>query len=56
MGERAPWWSPPWVDGKVINWTYNQVMAWLTDIRATATRAGWCAVARMSVSQSITWL
>ena len=36
MGERAPWWSPPWVDGKVINWTYNQVMAWLTDIRATA--------------------
>jgi uncharacterized membrane-anchored protein YjiN (DUF445 family) len=36
VGERAPWWSPPWVDGKVISWTYNQVMAWLEDIRTTA--------------------
>jgi uncharacterized membrane-anchored protein YjiN (DUF445 family) len=35
VGERAPWWSPPWVDGKVISWTYNQVMTWLDDIRAT---------------------
>src|SRR5690606_28601118 len=26
MGERAPWWSPPWVDGKVITWTYKQVV------------------------------
>lgn len=34
MGERAPWWSPPWVDGKVISWTYKQVVDWLDDIRA----------------------
>ena len=36
VGERAPWWSPPWVDGKVITWTYNQVLTWLEDIRTTA--------------------
>jgi uncharacterized membrane-anchored protein YjiN (DUF445 family) len=35
VGERAPWWSPPWVDGKVISWSYNQVMTWLEDIRTT---------------------
>ena len=35
VGERAPWWSPPWVDGKVISWSYNQVLAWLEDIRTT---------------------
>ena len=34
MGERAPWWSPPWVDGRVISWTYKQVVEWLGDIRA----------------------
>lgn len=33
MGERAPWWSPPWVDGRVINWTYKQVVEWLSDVR-----------------------
>ncbi len=32
MGERAPWWSPPWVDDKVISWSYGQVLAWLEDI------------------------
>lgn len=36
MGERAPWWSPPWLDGRVIQWTYNQVVEWLGDIRANA--------------------
>ncbi|MGA8046557.1 MAG: DUF445 domain-containing protein [Dermatophilaceae bacterium] len=35
LGDRAPWWSPPWVDGKVIGWTYNQVIAWLDDIRSS---------------------
>jgi len=33
LGERAPWWSPPWVDDKVITWTYQQVLAWLKDIQ-----------------------
>src|SRR5690606_19083454 len=28
------WWSPPWVDGRVISWTYKQVVEWLGDIRA----------------------
>ena len=35
IGERAPWWSPPWVDDKVINWSYQQVLTWLRDIRVT---------------------
>ncbi|KGN34303.1 membrane protein [Knoellia sinensis KCTC 19936] len=35
MGERAPWWSPPWVDDKVIGWSYQQVLTWLADIRST---------------------
>ncbi len=33
LGERAPWWSPPWVDDKVIGWTYQQVLDWLRDIQ-----------------------
>jgi uncharacterized membrane-anchored protein YjiN (DUF445 family) len=32
LGQRAPWWSPPWVDDKVIGWSYQQVLAWLQDI------------------------
>jgi len=35
IGERAPWWSPPWVDDKVIGWSYQQVLTWLRDIRVT---------------------
>ncbi|MDT0213034.1 DUF445 domain-containing protein [Rothia sp. ARF10] len=35
IGERAPWWSPPWVDDKVISWSYQQVLTWLRDIRVT---------------------
>jgi len=33
LGERAPWWSPPWVDDRVIGWTYQQVLAWLREIQ-----------------------
>ncbi len=32
LGDRAPWWSPPWVDDRVIGWTYQQVLAWVRDI------------------------
>lgn len=32
LGERAPWWSPPWVDDRVIGWSYQQVLAWVKDI------------------------
>ncbi len=34
MGDRAPWWSPPWVDARVISWTYTQVLTWLGEIGA----------------------
>ncbi|GAB4077102.1 DUF445 domain-containing protein [Nostocoides australiense] len=34
MNERVPWWTPPWVDDRVINWTYQQALAWLQDMRA----------------------
>ena len=33
LGERAPWWTPPWLDDRVIGWTYQQVLDWLQDIR-----------------------
>ena len=36
LGERAPWWTPPWLDERVIGWTYQQVLAWLRDIRVEA--------------------
>lgn len=32
LGDRAPWWSPPWLDERVIGWTYQQVLAWVRDI------------------------
>lgn len=34
MNERAPWWTPPWVDDRVINWTYQQAINWVRDMRA----------------------
>ncbi len=37
LGERAPWWTPPWLDDRVIGWTYQQVLDWLSDIRDTPT-------------------
>ncbi len=33
LGTRAPWWTPPWLDERVIQWTYEQVLAWLREIR-----------------------
>lgn len=33
LGTRAPWWSPPWLDDRVIGWTYDQVLTWLREIR-----------------------
>ena len=33
LGTRAPWWSPPWLDDRVIGWTYEQVLTWLREIR-----------------------
>ncbi len=32
MGERAPWWSPPFLDERVIGWAYTQVLNWLQEI------------------------
>ena len=33
VSERAPWWSPQWMDEKVVNWTYQQALSWVSDIR-----------------------
>jgi uncharacterized membrane-anchored protein YjiN (DUF445 family) len=33
LGTRAPWWTPPWLDDRVIGWTYEQVLTWLREIR-----------------------
>ncbi len=34
VGEKAPWWSPEWLDGRVIAWTYEQALTWLSEMRA----------------------
>ncbi len=33
MGERAPRWSPRWVDRRVTDYAYRQVLAWVADVR-----------------------
>ena len=33
MNERAPWWTPPWLDDRVIGWSYKQVLAWVDEMR-----------------------
>ncbi len=43
VGDKAPWWSPEWLDDRVIDWTYQQALRWLTevheDVRHPARRA-----------------
>ncbi|MGL4743295.1 MAG: DUF445 domain-containing protein [Dermatophilaceae bacterium] len=34
LGTRVPWWTPPWLDERVIGWTYDQVLAFLADLVA----------------------
>ncbi|WP_114203269.1 DUF445 domain-containing protein [Janibacter anophelis] len=36
VGDKAPWWTPEWVDDKVIDWTYRQALGWLAEMRADA--------------------
>lgn len=36
VGDKAPWWTPEWVDGKVIDWTYRQALTWLDEMRSDA--------------------
>lgn len=33
VGEKAPWWSPEWLDDRVIGWTYQQALGWLAEMR-----------------------
>lgn len=33
LGSRAPWWSPPWLDDRVVTWTYEQLLAFLLEVR-----------------------
>ncbi|MDN5718289.1 MAG: DUF445 domain-containing protein, partial [Janibacter sp.] len=36
VGDKAPWWTPEWVDDKVIDWTYRQALTWLGEMRSDA--------------------
>ena len=36
VGDKAPWWTPEWVDDKVIDWTYRQAVTWLREMRSDA--------------------
>jgi uncharacterized membrane-anchored protein YjiN (DUF445 family) len=31
--ERAPWWTPGWLDQKVIDRVHHEALAWLSDVR-----------------------
>ena len=33
MAARAPWWSPQWLDDKVIDRVHHEAVAWLADVR-----------------------
>jgi len=32
VGERAPWWTPRWVDKRVTTYGYDQVIGWVSDV------------------------
>lgn len=34
--DKAPWWTPEWVDDKVVGWTYEQALRWLAEMRSDA--------------------
>src|SRR5699024_10966196 len=34
VGHKAPWWSPEWLDDRVIAWTSDQALGWLAEVRA----------------------
>ncbi|MEX1907745.1 DUF445 domain-containing protein [Janibacter sp. Y6] len=34
VGEKAPWWTPPWLDDRVIGWGYKQAVEWLAEVRS----------------------
>ncbi|WKV16178.1 DUF445 domain-containing protein [Janibacter limosus] len=36
VGDKAPWWTPEWVDDKVIDWTYRQALTGLGEMRSDA--------------------
>jgi uncharacterized membrane-anchored protein YjiN (DUF445 family) len=33
VGERAPWWTPGWLDQKVIDRIHHEALSWLADVR-----------------------
>ena len=33
VGERAPWWSPAWLDEKVIERVHHEALSWVADVR-----------------------
>jgi uncharacterized membrane-anchored protein YjiN (DUF445 family) len=33
MAARAPWWSPQWLDDKVIDRVHHEAVAWVADVR-----------------------
>jgi uncharacterized membrane-anchored protein YjiN (DUF445 family) len=33
LAARAPWWSPQWLDDKVIDRVHQEVVAWVADVR-----------------------
>ncbi|MFC6149500.1 MULTISPECIES: DUF445 domain-containing protein [Mumia] len=34
VADRAPWWTPHWVDGRISSRLYREALAWVDDVRA----------------------
>jgi len=35
VGQRAPWWSPVWLDERVALWVHGELLRWVAEIRDT---------------------
>ncbi|MGH3385741.1 MAG: DUF445 domain-containing protein [Nocardioidaceae bacterium] len=44
VGARAPWWSPQWLDDKVIERIHQEALAWVADVRDHADHPARAAV------------
>ncbi|GAA3607728.1 DUF445 domain-containing protein [Marihabitans asiaticum] len=44
MVDKAPWWTPNWVDDRVIAWAYEQAVTWLREMRADTSHPARTAV------------
>ena len=52
VGERAPWWTPQWLDEKVIDRAHQEVLDWVADVHDTPNHQARQALDRLLVQLS----